>query len=98
MERNASVYQDYVYPVSRTTDKEWAETIRPWGAGFEQEGAGDGMGGAGAAQSVRGNSKSFEGTSLTVVEGMHQCIMYSLSCKWYTRRGAGEVFEGRRGG
>ena len=84
MERNASVYQDYVYPVSRTTDKEWAETIRPWGAG--------------AAQSVRGNSKSFEGTSLTVVEGMHQCIMYSLSCKWYTRRGAGEVFEGRRGG
>ena len=28
---------------------------------------------------MRGNNKSFEGTNLTVVEGMHQFIMYIYS-------------------
>ena len=41
----------------------------------ERGGAG-GMGGA--TQSVRGNYKSFKGVNLTVLEGMHQVIMYIL--------------------
>ena len=50
-----------------------------WVPEFEQEGAG--VGGAGrATQSVRGNCKSFkEGGNLTVVEGMHQFVMYMCS-------------------
>ena len=47
-----------------------------WGAGFDQKGGGAGTGEA--TPSVRGNYKSFKGTNLTVVEGMHQLIMYIL--------------------
>ena len=32
----------------------------------------------GATQSVRGNYKSLKGINLTVLEGMHQFIMYIL--------------------
>ena len=71
MEENASVYQ--VYPVSCITGEGGAEFLRAWGRGFEQEGAG-----GGATQSVRGNHKPFKGTNLTVLEGMHQFIMYIL--------------------
>ena len=35
-------------------------------------------GAGGATQSVRGNYKYFKGTNSTVVEGMHQFIMYIL--------------------
>ena len=72
MEGNASVYQ--VYPVSRITGEGRADNSRAWGPGFEQEGAGGGAGGA--TQSVRGNCESFKGINVTVVEGMHQFIMY----------------------
>ena len=77
MEGNASVYQ--VHPVSRITGEETAEFLRTWGPGFDQEGAGGAGGGTGgAAQSVRGNYKSFKGINLTVLERMHQFIMYIL--------------------
>ena len=79
MEGNSSVYQ--VYPVSRITGEGRAEISRAWGPGFEQEGAG------GGTQSVRGNYKSFKGTNLTVVEGMHQFIMYILYLVQPVRRG-----------
>ena len=76
MEGNASVYQ--VCPVIRITGEGRAEILRAWGPGFEQEGAGGGGGTGGATQSVCGNYKSFKGTNLTVVEGMHQFIIYIL--------------------
>ena len=50
--------------------------------------------GGGAAQSVRGNCKYFKGTNLTVVEGMHQFIMYILQVVQRMRRGRSV----RRGG
>ena len=68
-----------VYPVTRITSEGRAEFLRAWGPGFEQEGAaGAGAGAGGATQSVRGNYNSFKGTNLTVVERMHQLIMYVL--------------------
>ena len=78
MEGNASVYQGY--PVSRITGEGKAEFLRAWRPGFEEEAAGAGGGGGtgGATQSVRGNDKSFKGINLTVLEGMHQFIMYIL--------------------
>ena len=49
------------------------------GHGFEQKGAGAGAGGGGGAtQNVRGNYESLEGINLTVLDGMHQFIMYIL--------------------
>ena len=71
MEGNALVYQGN--PVSRISGEGRAEVLRTWGPGLEQEGAR-----GGGTQSVRGNYESFKGTSLTVVEGMHQFIMYTL--------------------
>ena len=75
---NASVYQ--VYPVSSIPGEGSADFSRAWGPEFEQEGAGGGGGGegetGGATPSVRGNYKSFKGANLTVVEEMHQFIMY----------------------
>ena len=77
MEGNASVYK--VYPVSRITGEGRAEVLRAWGHGFEQEGAGGRGGGmGGATQNVRGNYKSSKGINLTLLEGMHQFIMYIL--------------------
>ena len=38
-----------------------------------------GGGGVGAAQFVRGNYKAFKGINLTVLEGMHQFIMWGGS-------------------
>ena len=77
MEGNASVYQ--VYPVSRITGEGRVEFLRAWGPGFEQEGAGaGGWEDRGATQSVRGNYESFKGITLTILEGMHQFIMYIL--------------------
>ena len=75
MEGNASLYQ--VNPVSPITVEGRAEFLRTWGPGFDQEGAGGG-GAGGAAQSVRGNYKSCKAINLTVVEKMHQFIMYIL--------------------
>ena len=72
MEGDASVHQ--VYPVSRIAGEGSAEFLRAWGPGFEQEGAG----GGGETQSVRGNYKSCKGINLTVLEGIHQFIMYIL--------------------
>ena len=74
MEGNASGYQ--VYPVGRITGEERTELLRAWGPGFEQEGAE--RPGGGGIPSVRGNNISCKGTNLTVVEGMHQFIMYIL--------------------
>ena len=67
-------------PVSRITGEGRAEFSRTWGLGFDQEGAGGGGRGrtGGAAQSVRGNYKSFKGINVTVLERMHQFIMYIL--------------------
>ena len=76
VEGNASVYQ--VYPVSRITGEGRAEFLGAWWPGFEQEGAGGRGGAGGATHSVRGNYTSFKGTNLTVVEGMHQFIMYIM--------------------
>ena len=76
VEGKPSVYQ--VYPVSRITGEGRAEVLRAWGHGFEQEGAKLGGGGSGATQSVRENNKSFKGINLTVLEGMHQFIIYIL--------------------
>ena len=74
MEGNVSVYQ--VNPVSRITGQGRAELVRTWGPGFGKRERGGGTGGA--AQSVRGNYKSLKGINLTVLERMHQFIMYIL--------------------
>ena len=75
MERNASVYQ--VYRVDRITGEGRAEILRALGSGFEQEGTGGGRAGQLnlCAETI---FISFKGTNLTVVEGMHQFIMYIL--------------------
>ena len=64
-------------------------------AWVNQKGAGGVAGGA--AQSVRRNYKYFKGTNLTVVEGMHQFIMYILSRTTSEETGAGclKGWEGR---
>ena len=73
MEENASVYQ--VYPVSRITGEAKAEFSRAWGPGLnKRERGGDETGGE--TQYVRGNYKSFKGANLTVVERIHQLIIY----------------------
>ena len=69
-------------PVSRITSKGRAEFLRTWGPGFDQKGVGmeggKGEGTGGVAQFVRGNYKSFKGINVTVLERMHQFIMYIL--------------------
>ena len=69
-----------MYPVGRITGEGRAEFGRTWAVGFDHEGVGgEGVRGTGgAAQSVRGNYKSFKGINLTVLERMHQFIMYIL--------------------
>ena len=70
---NASVYQ--VCPVSRISGEGRAQISRAWGTGVdEQKGAGGGR----EQQSARENCKSYTGANLTVVERMHQYIMYIL--------------------
>ena len=55
----------------------------------------EGEGGTGGAtQSMCGNYKSFKGTNLTVVEGMHQFIVYIL----YSRTTGEEMAECSKGG
>ena len=78
MEENTSVYQGN--PVSRISGEGRAEILRAWGPGFEQRGSG----GGGRKRAGQLNlcaetiNPSFKGTNLTVVEGMHQFIMYIL--------------------
>ena len=75
MEGNASVYQ--VYPVSRITgegrERGFLRGHRGLGLNTRERG-----GTGGATQSVPGNDKFLKGTNLTVVEGMHQFVMYIL--------------------
>ena len=92
MEGNASVCQ--VYPVSRITGEVRAEFSRGWGHGFEQEGAG----GGGATQSVRGSYKILKGINVTVLEGMHQFIMYILPVVQPVRIGRSVQAGGLGGG
>ena len=78
MEGNASVYK--VYPVCRITGEVRAEFLRAWGPGFEQEGAGGGGAGerAGQLNLYVETVNPFKGINLTVLEGIHQFIMYIL--------------------
>ena len=97
MEGNASVYQ--VCPVSRITGEGRAEFLRAWGLGLSKRERGGGGRGAGrATQSVRGNYKSFKGTNLTVVEGVHQFIMYILQVVQPVSRGRSVRRGGGEGG
>ena len=67
--------------------------------GFEQEGAeGEKREPGGATQSVHGNYTSFKGTNLTVVEGMHQFVVYILYAIQRVRRGRTECSKGWGGG
>ena len=76
VEEGASVYQ--VYPASRITGEGRAEFQGREGMGLNKREARGGGGISGLTQNVRGNYKLFKGINLTILEGMHQFIVYNL--------------------